>query len=197
MPATIEVTRAQISRILQSDALRASQGLRRLFEYLAKRSLAGDGAQLKEYSIGIDAFGKPPEYDPRRDSTVRIQAGRLRQKLADYYAGDGRSDPLLIELPKGRFELKWRRLKTQAAEVPIEHRVFLTLQEGAQFSGLPASDLRRLIRSEELRAVRIGDGWRIPRAALESLADALTPAKPAHLARELPSTRNRYGFPPE
>jgi hypothetical protein len=74
-------------------------------KYLADHSLAGDADQLKEYTIGVDAFGKPGDYDPRVDSTVRIQIGRLRQKLSEYYRAEGKDDPLVVELPKGRFSL--------------------------------------------------------------------------------------------
>jgi len=77
--AAAESTKAQIDRILQSKTLQSSRGLRRLLQFLADKSLCGEADQLKEYSIGVDAFGKPSTYDPRQDSTVRIQVGRLRQ----------------------------------------------------------------------------------------------------------------------
>jgi hypothetical protein len=60
----------------------------------------------------VDAFGKPPDYDPRQDSTVRIQIGRLRQKLTDYYGDEGKDDPLIIDLPKGRFTLAFSDRET-------------------------------------------------------------------------------------
>src|SRR5437763_16183309 len=95
----------EVERILQSDTFRQSDALRRLRRFLAERSASGDSDQLKEYSIAVDALGKPATYDPRSDSTVRIQAGRLRQKLAEYYRSEGKDDEWLIELPKGRFKL--------------------------------------------------------------------------------------------
>jgi len=107
MIAQGESNRAQIDRILQSEALRSSDGLRRLLRFLADKSLSGEADQLKEFAIGIDAFGKPPTYDPRHDSTVRIQVGRLRQKLVEYYQSEGKDDPFVVELPKGRFKLNW------------------------------------------------------------------------------------------
>jgi len=99
-----------ISRRSQKDhsrpLFRSSESLQRLLRFLADRSLAGEGDQLKEYSIGIDAFGRPPEYDPRHESAVRIQVGRLRQKLSEYYLLDGKNDPVLVELPKGGFKIR-------------------------------------------------------------------------------------------
>ena len=47
-------------------------------------SLSGEADELKEYTLGLDAFGKPPSYDPRQESVVRMHVARLRQKLADY-----------------------------------------------------------------------------------------------------------------
>lgn len=97
----------QVERILQSDTFRASGALRRLFRYLADKAFAGEADQLKEYTIGLDAFGKPSTYDPREDAIVRLQIGRLRQKLGEYYRTEGKEDTVLFDLPKGHFRLKW------------------------------------------------------------------------------------------
>ena len=97
--------REQVDRILQSKSLRLSEGQRRLLAYLADKSLAGEADDLKEYAIGVDAFGKPPSYDPRQESVVRMHVARLRQKLADYYHTEGVSDPILVDLPKGGFKV--------------------------------------------------------------------------------------------
>src|SRR5437868_12826816 len=109
-----ETPSAQVERILQSDTFRSSGVLRRLFRFLADKTFSGEADQLKEYSIGIDAFGKPPTYDPRQDAIVRLQVGRLRQKLGEYYRTEGKDDPVVMELPKGRFKLSW-----ESRAVPI------------------------------------------------------------------------------
>jgi hypothetical protein len=102
-----EAVTAQLERILNSETFRNAEVLKRLLRFLAEKSLSGQADQLKEYSIGIDALGKPDTYNPREDSVVRIQVGRLRQKLADYYHNEGGSDEILLDLPKGRFKLNW------------------------------------------------------------------------------------------
>ena len=107
MTVADEATKAQIDRILNSDALKSSTGLKRLLTFLADKAFLGEADGLKEYSIGIDAFGKPASYDPRQDSTVRIQAARLRQKLSEYYQTEGRDAPIIVELPKGHYKLNW------------------------------------------------------------------------------------------
>jgi len=109
---------AQIERILNSETLRNSEALRRLLRYLADMSLSGEADQLKEYTVGIDALGKPATYDPRHDSVVRIQVGRLRQKLGEYYRSEGKDEPILIDLPKGGYRFRWEP-RPQAAEASI------------------------------------------------------------------------------
>ncbi len=97
--------REQIQRIFESELFRSSGVQRRLFKYLAEKGLAGEADQLKEYAVGVDALGKPESYDPRHDSTVRIQSSRLRQKIIEYYQTSGQADPVRIDFPRGHFKL--------------------------------------------------------------------------------------------
>ncbi len=80
---------------------------RRLLKFLADKSIAGEADDLKEYSIATDGLGKHLTYDPCHNSAVRLQVLRLRQKLAEYYLEEGLEDPILIDLPKGRFRLRF------------------------------------------------------------------------------------------
>ena len=105
MQSTEESVQIQAEHILHSDTFRNADSLRRLLKFLADKLANGEADHLKEYTIGVDALGKPPTYDPRGDATVRIQVGRLRQKLADYYQTEGKDDPWIISLPKGRLRL--------------------------------------------------------------------------------------------
>jgi len=114
--------RAELDRVLQSRALEGSETRRALLRYLAEKSLAGHGEQLKEYTIAVDALGKPSTYDPRHDSTVRIQVGRLRQKLGEYYAGEGARDPVLLGLQKGSYRMDFLPGSEEAVPVPEPSR---------------------------------------------------------------------------
>lgn len=105
MTNTQEGMRVQVERIAHSETLRASESLRRLLRYLGEKSAAGEAEDLKEYTVGVDGLGRPVTYDPRHDAAARIQVGRLRQKLAEYYLTEGKDDDLIIELPKGQFKL--------------------------------------------------------------------------------------------
>ncbi len=98
---------AQLQQVLGSRAFRNTEVLKRLLEYLGQRALAGETQDLKEYTVGVEAFGKAVDYDPKTDSSVRVQAGKLRQKLEEYYRTEGSGDAVLIDLPKGHFTLEF------------------------------------------------------------------------------------------
>jgi len=99
----MDANHLQIQRIVSSKAFKTSEVHRNLLTYLADKSLAGEAHTLKEYTVGLDVFGKPPSYDPRQESVVRMHVGRLRQKLAEYYRTDGADDSIMVDLPKGGF----------------------------------------------------------------------------------------------
>ncbi|HEY1760856.1 MAG TPA: hypothetical protein VGG72_36135 [Bryobacteraceae bacterium] len=119
MVQEIESLQTQIQRILQSKAFRTSEVQRNLLAYLADKSIHGTADSLKEYTIGLDVFGKPASYDPRQESAVRMHVGRLRQKLADYYRLEGTEDPVVVDLPKGGFKVTFEpRTEPRVVEVP-------------------------------------------------------------------------------
>jgi hypothetical protein len=93
----------QIEKILGSHTLRGSESLCKLLRYLAKHALDEPGVHLKEYQIATEVFGRQADFDPQLDSTIRVQAGRLRIKLAEYYGSEGAEDPVLVEVPKGAY----------------------------------------------------------------------------------------------
>src|SRR5579859_6703707 len=92
---------AQIEKIAGSGVLHGSESLCKLLRYLARHALDHPGTAVKEYQIATEVFGRPHDFDPQADSTVRVQVGRLRQKLAEYYSSEGLQDPILIDLPRG------------------------------------------------------------------------------------------------
>lgn len=101
-----ELYRAELQRVLDSEAMRHSDSMRRLLEYLGEKSLEG-ATDLKEYTIGVEAFRKPEDYDPQQDATVRVLASKLRRKLEEYYSKEGAESEVRIEIPRGHYELKF------------------------------------------------------------------------------------------
>ena len=122
-PPTQQELAAQIDRILLSSTLHSSEVSRKLLKFLAQKFASGEADQLKEYTVAVEALGKRDTYDPRHDSIVRIQMGRLRQKLSEYYLTEGKNDPIIIELPRGRFKLIGSMRPAAAPTLRIEeHR---------------------------------------------------------------------------
>ncbi len=89
----------QVGRILASPQFRASRRRCELLRWSVGRVLAGEPQPVKEYHIAQEVFGKPESWDARLDSSVRVEFNRMRQKLREYYAGEGAGDPVLIEFP--------------------------------------------------------------------------------------------------
>jgi hypothetical protein len=119
---TNAVWSAEIGRLLSSSTFRHAEQLRQLLVYLAERSARGEAHSLKEYTVGVDALGKPATYDPRKDATVRIQTGRLRAKLDDYYRSEGIANPARVRLPKGGFRLELERIEVPELAPPTHSR---------------------------------------------------------------------------
>jgi TolB-like protein/tetratricopeptide (TPR) repeat protein len=119
-PSTPEVEE-ELHRILNSKVFATAQRSQAFLRYVVERSLTGSSSPLKEFSIAVDVFARGHDYDPSIDATVRVEAGRLRNRLREYYDGEGSADPIYIDLPKGgyypTFTCREARL-SQAQEAP-------------------------------------------------------------------------------
>lgn len=100
---TCEKVRDQLVRVLASRAFRQVLRLQQFLRFVVEQTMEGRVDELKEYVIGLKVFGKDPSFDPRTDPIVRVQARRLRARLASYYHEEGRDDSIVIELPKGGY----------------------------------------------------------------------------------------------
>ncbi len=96
-----------VDRICASEGFRRSARLQRFLRYLASTQ-AAVGRGPKEYEIAREVYDKPQDFNPQTDPIVRVEASRLRLRLAEYYQGPGRDDPATIELPKGSYSLLYR-----------------------------------------------------------------------------------------
>lgn len=95
--------RAQLERIETSGEFDVPDRLRAFLRYVVGEALAGRADRIKAYTIALEVFGRDADFDTRNDPIVRIEAGRLRRALERYYLVAGRADPVLIEIPKGRY----------------------------------------------------------------------------------------------
>jgi hypothetical protein len=120
----------QIDRLIKSHSLSGSESLCKLVRYLAEHSLDHPGVALKEYQIATEVLGRSGGFDPQNDSTVRVQAGRLRLKLAEYYSHEGEDDPIVVELPKGSYSLTFH-MRAPGGQLPAG----LTLERESEGRG--------------------------------------------------------------
>jgi hypothetical protein len=100
---------AQVDRLCASEVLHGSESLCRLLRYLAQKEIESAGVHVKEYQIATEVYGRPADFNPQVDSTIRVQAARLRSKLSDYYSADGLNDSIVVDLPRGSYSLQFRR----------------------------------------------------------------------------------------
>ena len=110
--------RAALDRVLASPGFVNAGRLSRMLRFVVERALAGEADQLKEYLLGVDVFDRPSDYDPRLDSIVRVEARRLRAKLAEYYQAEGGGDQVRFRLPKGGYAPIFERAATPEPAPP-------------------------------------------------------------------------------
>lgn len=101
-PTAAEV-RATLERILASRVFAQAKRASDLLRFLVERTLAGEADRLKGYTIAIEVFRRPSTFDAQIDPLVRVEAGRLRSRLSQYYAAEGASDRVRIDVPRGRY----------------------------------------------------------------------------------------------
>lgn len=135
--------RAELERILGSQALAGSDQLKRFLRLIVTRTLVGQPELLKEYNLGLEVFLRPPDYDPKVDPIVRVQARRLRAKLDEYYAMEGAHDSILIQIPKGAYVPVFEARKPAAPHIPPAANI------------LPAPDIKAVPRQVWLAAAGI------------------------------------------
>jgi len=95
--------RGQLNQILLSHTFRTAEREKAFLRFVVERTMEGRAAELKEYTIGVEAFGRGDGFDPRLDTIVRTEARNVRRRLARYYEEEGHSDPVRIGLPKGGY----------------------------------------------------------------------------------------------
>jgi Tol biopolymer transport system component len=100
---SVESIHVELERVLTSAPFANSNRSQRFLRFVVENSLHDRDERLKEYAIAVDVFERDPSYDPSVDATVRVEAGRLRSRLRDYYAAEGRNDPVVIDIPKGGY----------------------------------------------------------------------------------------------
>jgi hypothetical protein len=137
----LEAQRAELETLLSSREFTRAPKLAQLLSYLCERLFAGEANQIKEYSIGLEVFHRGASFDQDSDSIVRVEANRLRRRLAEYYAGEGASHSLRITIPVGQYVPRFEPVTPQTvADSPG------TIAAEPQPDISPSSPLQNLLR---------------------------------------------------
>lgn len=104
---TPELERAELEAVLQSGIFSRAPNLANFLQYICEQHLEGRADQIKEYSIAVEALGRPPDFDQKKDSIVRVEAHKLRKRLSEYYRGPGADHPIKILIPNGQYAPKF------------------------------------------------------------------------------------------
>ncbi len=136
-PADADALRAEVNRVQLSGVLGEAR-LRRMFDYLAEKSL--EGQSPKEIAIAMDVFGKSPDFDVSQDALVRVYIHKLRKALDEYYASAGHQGSSELHIPRGEYRL---RVSAKAApeKPPPEVPIPATSPRSARFRVLGAAGL--------------------------------------------------------
>jgi tetratricopeptide (TPR) repeat protein len=111
--------RAHLARVVQSPQFATAPKLAKFLTFLVETVLADHGDQIKESLVAVEVYGRRPDYNPQVDSTVRVEAGRLRARLRQYYETAGEGEPIEIDLPKGGYVPVFRERRRSVAESPM------------------------------------------------------------------------------
>jgi TolB-like protein/Flp pilus assembly protein TadD len=117
------LVRTQLDKIVSSETFSRSDRLCEFLRFTVESAVEGRSGDLKEYTIALNVFHRPESYDPKIDSLVRVEASKLRAKLALYYQTEGRDDTVRIEIPKGSYVPAFHH--TLRALPPVLNRRFL------------------------------------------------------------------------
>jgi hypothetical protein len=152
--------RTELGRVLASAHFHGSVRLSRFLEFVVERTLAGEADQLKEYRIGLEVFDRPASYDPRIDPIVRVEAGRLRMKLARFYESEGLQNGFRIAIPKGAYAAVFAAgdEPQASADAADSDAALPSPDDSAQASLNPARTARRNLLATILAGILVAAG---------------------------------------
>src|SRR6185437_12111819 len=151
-PVSYVEEREELAAVLRSPEFARAPRLAQLLEYLCEKVFSGETAQIKEYSVGVEVFGRGDAFDQNADSIVRVEANRLRKRLAEYYAGEGAGHRLHIHIPVGQYVPVFE--PTVAAQEPAGADGN-SVAEAREPLGKPVSGAKRWLAVAGLAAVAV------------------------------------------
>ena len=153
-PSPAEV-RAALERVLASRCFEQAARSSAFLRFVLEQTLAGQGDRLKGYTIAVEVFARPPDFDAQTDPLVRVEAGRLRRRLIEYYADEGRDDPVRLELPRGSYFVVSTYHVPKSAEAEPAAVLLGPMPAATSAENAAARDRRRWRRIRSFAAVAV------------------------------------------
>ncbi len=189
---TQEEQRLLLERVANSNVFRHSPTLRAFLLYVGEHALAGRLDEIKEQQIGWHVLGRKEDYDTANDNIVRIRARQVRQKLDEYFSGDGSDSPWIISIPKGGYEpvFQSRPEKPAASDTVHIKGSDATRGNADEMSLQTAASAHHLgvSRHDGLAAIL---PWSITAVATLALFAVLFVSRTAYMRSELPGATSR------
>ena len=110
-PVSADEVNAELERILSDSAFATAEKMQHFLRFIVQETLAGKGDALNEALVGMEVYSRGGTFDPRQDSIVRVEAGRLRAKLREFYESQADDGSIRIEIPKGSYKPVFRGKK--------------------------------------------------------------------------------------
>jgi len=184
--------RAELESVLSSQEFLRAPRLAHLLSYLCEKLFAGEANQIKEYSIALEVFNRAASFDQDSDSIVRVEANRLRKRLADYYSGEGASHALQITIPVGqyvpRFEIRPAPGDQKPSAVPSP--ATSTTAARRNWTGSP----RIIVAAAVIALLGIIAVW-IAVRSLKQRSDLSATANPGPMSTQAEASDNQFGPP--
>lgn len=177
-PGPLEETawRSLLLRVCESPQFRKASRMRELLTYLTERSVENSHREITEYEIADKVFGRGTTFDPAESNVVRVGVRQLRLKLKEYFDEDGKSEPSVIEMPRGGYRVAFvQRLASEpvpAPELPVR-RQFRPWLVAALAAGLALAVAAVALLAIENRALRAQASHPYEQSFLSALTSAM------------------------
>jgi malectin (di-glucose binding ER protein) len=133
-PPAFDAEKRELEALLGAIPLDRAPNLHRFLDFVCRKYFEGRVAEIKEYTIAVEALNRPPDFDPRSDTIVRVTAAALRKRLEQYYSTEGAGHPMHIVLPPGNYAPRFTRAEAPPlppARVPRPRRRLLVVAGAA------------------------------------------------------------------
>jgi Malectin domain len=143
-----EQERMELQTVLASGIFDRAPNLALVLTYICEKYFEGETEHIKEYNVAVEALGRPVDFDPKRNSIVRVEAYRLRKRLREYYEAEGTSHSVWIDIPSGQYAPQFVRQSAPELSLSVQAQVAPASLENGDLSAdqaPPAQDQHQAV----------------------------------------------------